>query len=71
MLTWLSTRVAQSPGEEAAGMNDSSYLSEVNMGLWGGWVGGLPTFLLRGGQDAGVIGWGDRSRKGNPRGEQA
>lgn len=52
-------------------MNDSSYLSEVNMGLWGGWVGGLPTFLLRGGQNAGVIGWGDRSRKGVPRGEQA
>ena len=45
MNTWLSTQVAQSPGEEAAGMNGSSYMSEINVGLWGWGAGGfLPSY---------------------------
>ena len=36
--TWLSTQVAQSPGEEAAG-------TKMNMGLWGWGAGGfLPSY---------------------------
>lgn len=49
-------RAIQSPGDEEAGRGDSSYVREVNMCLWSWW--GLPTFLLRDGQNSGVTGWG-------------